>query len=377
LAKKFKKNNNINTENRKLKVAIVHHWLVSMGGGENVVEHFCELYPDADIFTNVYNKNKISGKISSHSIKKTFIHYLPFSFKLYKHFLPLMPLALWMLNLKKYDLIISSESGPSKGFRYNPKSIHVCYCHSPMRYLWDLDNSYMKSFNFIEKSIAKIIFPLLRKWDVYSAKNIDLIISNSNFVKNRIFKYWNKKSEVVHPSINVNDFFISNYKDYYLILSRHVYYKRIDIAIQAFNRLDKKLIIIGNGPETIKLKEIAKSNNIEFVGRVNDSDKKKYLSECKALIFPGIEDFGIVPIETMASGRPVIAFNKGGALDYVEENKNGVFFDSQSSDSLIDAIKNFEINIDNFDSKVIRESIDRFDNKYFNKQIKNKISQLY
>ena len=348
-----------------------------MGGGENVVEHLCDIYPDADIFTNVFNKHNISNKIKSHLIKKTFIHYLPFSIKFYKHYLPLMPLALFFLNLKKYDLIISSESGPSKGFRYNPNSIHVCYCHSPMRYIWDLDNSYMKSFNFIEKSIAKFVFPLLRKWDIHTAKNINLIISNSNFVKDRIFKFWKRKSQVIHPPININDFYISNNKEYYLILSRHVYYKRIDIAISAFNKLDKKLIIVGNGPNTKKLKKITKSNNIKFVGRISDQDKKKYLSECKALVFPGIEDFGIVPIETMASGRPVIAFNEGGALDYIKNYKNGLFFNSQTPNSLINAINSFENNIEKFNPRQIQKTVEKFDKKYFYSQIKNKISQLY
>jgi len=360
-----------------MKVAIVHHWLIKMGGGEKVVEYLCDLYPEADIYTHVYDQTKISDKINKHNVNTTFIGKLPLSKKYYKHYLPLMPLALKLLNLKEYDLIISSESGPSKGFQRNSNSIHICYCHSPMRYLWDLSNEYNKKFNFLEKMVSKLVFPFLRKWDVSTAKDINLIIANSHFVSNRIFNCWGQKSKVIHPAINYSEFSISdNVSDYYLVLSRHVPYKKIDIVIEAFNVNNKKVIIIGDGPDLKEMKGMANTGNITFLGWIDDKTKKKYLSECKALLFPGIEDFGIVPIEAMASGRPVIAYNKGGALDYVIDNKNGLFFNEQSYDCLNDKINEFEMNYEKFNSNLIRDSVKRFDKEYFYKEIKNEILDI-
>jgi len=360
-----------------MKVAIVHHWLIKMGGGEKVVEYLCDLYPKSDIYTHVYDKSKISNKINKHNIKTTFINKLPCSKRYYKHYLPLMPLALKLLNLKEYDLIISSESGPSKGFTKRNNAFHICYCHSPMRYLWDLSNEYNQKFNFLEKIVSKIVFPLLRKWDVKTAKNIDLIIANSNFVSKRISDYWMKKSKVIHPAINYADFSISNnIGDYYLVLSRHVPYKKIDLIVEAFNRNDKKVIIIGEGPDTKKIKKLAKSKKIIFLGWIDDDSKKQYLSKCKALLFPGVEDFGIVPIEAMASGRPVIAYKKGGAMDYIKEDINGLFFNNQSPESLNSKILEFESRYEDFDSKLIRESVKFFDKEYFYKKIKDEISNL-
>mgnify|MGYP001215611990 CR=1 FL=1 len=360
-----------------MKVAIVHHWLIKMGGGEKVVEYLCDLYPEADIYTHVYDQTKISDKINKHNVNTTFIGKLPLSKKYYKHYLPLMPLALKLLNLNEYDLIISSESGPSKGFCKKGNSIHICYCHSPMRYLWDLSNEYNKKFNFLEKIVSKIVFPFLRKWDVKTAKDIDLIIANSNFVSNRIFNCWQQQSKVIHPAINYSEFSISsNVSDYYLVLSRHVPYKKIDIVIEAFNVNSKKVIIIGDGPNLKEMQKISKTENIKFLGWLDDKTKKKYLSECKALLFPGIEDFGIVPIEAMASGRPVIAYNKGGALDYVVENTNGLFFDKQTPDCLNNKINEFEINYEKFNPALIRDSVKKFDKKYFFKEINKEISKI-
>jgi len=358
-----------------MKVAIVHYWLVGMRGGEKVIESLIDLYPNADIYTHVYIPSKISNKIRKQKIFTTFINKLPFSKKYYKHYLLLMPLALKLLNLKEYDLIISSESGPTKGIVKSRKSVHICYCHSPMRYIWDMKDDYLNNFNFIERVIAKIVFPIIKKWDISTAKQVDKIIVNSNFVNLRVKKFWNRESDIVHPPVNIDDFYISNeIKDYYLILSQLVQYKRVDIAIDAFNKSNKKLIVIGEGDELEVLKNKA-NKNIQFIGWKNDNKKKKILSNCKALIFPGIEDFGIVPIESMASGRPVIAFKEGGALDYIEDNINGVFFHSQNSDSLNKAITYFENNINFFHSNKIKESVFKFKDSLFKKKIKEIIDR--
>jgi len=362
-----------------MKIAIVHHWLIKMGGAEKVVENLCDIYPQADIFTHVYDKKQISEFLNKKNIKTTFISKLPLSSKLYKHYLPLMPLALKFLNLKKYDLIICSESGPTKGFKHSSNAKIVCYCHSPMRYIWDQETSYYKKFNLIEKFVSKLVFPYLRKWDIRTSDSLNLIIANSNFISKRINKCWNKKSVVVFPPINLSDFKQSSVKkQFYLVISRHVGYKRIDIAVEAFKILGLNLKIIGDGPETKNLKEMSDGySNIEFLGWVTDEQKKKFLSESKALIFPGIEDFGITPIESMASGRPVIAFKKGGALDYVKDYKNGIFFNEQSTESLISAIKLFEEKYSMFCPTKIKESVNHFDSDNFKINILKNISNLF
>jgi len=353
-----------------MKVAIVHYWLISMRGGEKVIESIIDLYPDVDIYTHVYDSSRISDKINKQRIYTTFINKIPLSKKIYKHLLPLMPLALKLLNLKQYDLIISNESGPTKGIIKRKDAVHICYCLTPMRYIWDMRNTYLKKLNFIERIIAKITFLYLRKWDIKTSKSIDEIVVISNFIKMRVKNFWNRESEVVFPPVIIESFNINDkIGDYYLVLSQLVHYKRIDIAIDAFNKTNKKLIVIGEGDELEVLKNKA-NKNIQFIGWQNEQNKRKYLSTCKALIFPGIEDFGIVPIETMASGRPVIAFKDGGALDYIKDDINGVFFHYQTSESLIESIIYIEKNINLFNSKIIKESISKFSDSRFKKRMK-------
>ena len=359
-----------------MKVAIIHYWLVGMRGGEKVLESLIDLYPQSDIYTNVYIPSNISDKINNQKVYTTFINNIPLSKKFYKYLLILMPFALRVLNLKKYDLIISSESGPSKGIVKRSNAKHICYCHSPMRYIWEMKEDYTKNLNLLMKIATKIFFPYLKKWDIKSAKNIDMIVTNSNFVKDRVRKYWNQNACVVHPPVKIDEFnIVDEVDDYYLVLSQLVEYKRIDIAIKGFNKYNKKLVVIGEGDELNNLKKIAQKN-ILFLGWQSEENKKKYLSRCKALIFPGIEDFGIVPIETMASGRPVIALKIGGALDYIINMENGVFFNEQSSDSLLEALNKFENNSDKFNSDLIKKSVRKFNYTVFNQKIKKIIDDV-
>ena len=360
-----------------MKVAIVHYWLIGMRGGEKVLEDICDIYPDADIFTHVYNKKNISNKINKHNIYTTFINHLPFSKTLYKYYLPLMPLSLKLISFKKYDIIISSESGPAKGVRKNINTFHVCYCHSPMRYIWDFYDDYYTSLSFFGKLGLRFFKNYLRKWDAKSSSNIDLIISNSTFVSKRINKYWNKDSTVIHPGIDLNCFSLSNQnKDYYLVLSELIEYKKIDLVVNAFNINKKKILIIGKGPLYNKLFNIS-NKNIKFLGWQTDEKKSFYLSNCKALIFPGVEDFGIVPIESMASGRPVLAFNQGGVLDYIQKDINGMFFNKQTVESLNHCIEQFEIKENKFIPEKIRDSISSFSNINFKNKFKDIIMSNY
>ena len=346
-----------------------------MRGGEKVLENICRAYPDADIYTHVYNKKNISKTISSHTIKTTLINKLPFSKYLYKYYLILMPYALKTLDLREYDLIISSESGPSKGFLRNKNSFHICYCHSPMRYLYDMKSEYLNKYNFFFKKIINLFFNYLQKWDFKTSQNIDLIIANSKFVSKRVKKYWVKDSVVINPTINLNEFSISkNKKSYYIVLSELVSYKRIDIAIESFNKNKKELYVIGSGSLLKKLKKNSKKN-IKFFNNISDIQKASYLTNAQALIFPGIEDFGITPLESLASGTPVIAFKKGGVLDYLEENKNAIFFNKQTSNSLNRALIRFEEKEQKFKSNTLRNTVLKFSNERFTDKFKKIVNE--
>ena len=353
------------------KVAIIHYWLVNMRGGERVLEALCELYPEADIYTHVLDVEAISPFLGQRNIKTTFINRLPWAKKLYQAYLPLMPLALEQLDLRGYDLVISSESGPAKGVIVGPNTLHVCYCHSPMRYLWDMYSDYLKDASLPVRLLFPLLAHYLRIWDRHSSLGVDRFIANSAFVAQRIQKCYRREAEVIYPPVAVEEFYIAEEKDdYYLLFGQLVKYKRADLAIEAFNRLGIRLVVIGDGETLPKLKKMAKSN-IQFLGKQPFGLVKQYLSRCQALIFPGVEDFGIVPVEAMASGRPVIAFAEGGALETVVENVTGLFFHQQTPESLISAIEAFEQNRAQFDPKAIRRHAEGFSKELFKLRIAN------
>ena len=325
-----------------MKVAIIHYWLVGMRGGEKVLESLCKAYPEADIFTHVWDQDGISAFLNSRSIKTTFIDKLPFAKTKYQSYLPFMPLALEQLDLRGYDLVISSESGPAKGVITDPGSIHVCYCHSPMRYVWDMYHDYLDNVGVFKRLLMIPLLHYLRMWDVSTSARVDVFVSNSNFIKNRIKKFYQREAYVVHPPVSVDSFIISDAPaEYYLMVGQLTGYKKVDLAVRAFNASGKKLIVIGAGEQLKLLREIA-GENVEVLGYRSFEFIKEVYSNCKALIFPGVEDFGIVPLEAMASGRPVIAYGAGGALDYVKDGQNGLLFGEQSIEGLQDAVDRFE-----------------------------------
>jgi glycosyltransferase involved in cell wall biosynthesis len=353
-----------------VKVAIVHYWLLSMRGGEKVLEALSELYPEADIFTLVYDPDAIKGRLKNHTIKTSFLQKIPGVKKYYQLMLPLMPLALESMDITDYDLVISSESGPAKGIIPKPDALHVCYCHSPMRYIWDHYFFYHANAGFLKRLLMPVIASRLRQWDVSTSARVDRFVANSRHIANRVEKYYRRDATVIHPPVSVDDFAIADdIGDFYLCAGQLVGYKRVDIAVDAFTRMQKNLVVIGTGEEMEDLKRRA-GPTIKFLDHQPFASLKKHMAQCKALIFPGEEDFGIVPVEVMASGRPVLAYGRGGAMDTVVEGLSGMLFAEQSVECLIESVAKFEAAEAGFEPKAIRAHALNFSKDNFKKKIK-------
>ena len=361
-----------------MKTAIIHYWLVSMRGGEKVIETLLEMFPQADIFTHVYNPKAVSSLIREKRVITSRINRLPFAKKLYQLYMPLMPDALMDFNLQDYDLVISSESGPAKGIVPNPNAFHICYCHSPMRYLWDMYHDYFKKTNILTRIFMKRLIPKLRLWDVMSSNMVDCFIANSNYVAKRVKRYYNRDSVIIFPPVDTEKYLAVQRKpfDYYLFFGQLTGYKRADIAIEACIKSGRKLVIAGAGASKKEIKKYSKSSLITFKGRVSDNEILELFAGAKALLFPGIEDFGIIPVEANAAGCPVIAYRDGGALDSIKENVTGIFFNEQTPDSLISAMDYFENEMKTFNREDFNEHVKQFSKTVFiermNQVIKNK-----
>ena len=338
------------------RVAIVHYWMLSMRGGERVVERMLDLYPGADLFCHVMDDSRVSKKISAAKVTRSFISRLPFHNRLYQYYLPLMPMALEELDLGGYDLVISSESGPAKGVITPPGSTHVCYCHSPMRYLWDQYGPYKREANALARLAMPLMYHRLRQWDVTSSALVDNFAANSRFVQQRIRKFWRREAEVIHPPVEVDLFRPADaVEDYYLWVGQMVPYKRPDLAVDAFNANGLPLVMVGTGSMAKSLKARA-GPNIRFVDRMDFDRLRQTFARAKAFLMTAEEDFGITPVESMATGRPVIGYGKGGLRDSVVDGVTGLFFDRQETDALQDAVERFETFAMHYDS---RESIAR------------------
>ncbi len=324
-----------------MKVAIIHYWLVGMRGGEKVIEALCEMYPQADIFTHVYVPEMVSGRIRQHRIIPTFINSLPRASKMYKTYLPLMPLALEQLDLRGYDLIISSESGPAKGIIAPSEALHVCYCHTPMRYIWNMYHDYRNSAGRVARLMMPPLTHYLRMWDVTSAARVDSFVANSATVARRIHRYYGADSIVIHPPVDTSAFSIaapSELGDYYLMAGELVSYKRPDLAVRAFNEMKLQLVVIGGGEMLDEVRSLA-GPTVTVLGSQPFDILKQHYARCRALIFPGEEDFGMVPVEAMASGRPVVAYGRGGATETVAPGLSGVFFAEQTAEAISSAVR--------------------------------------
>jgi glycosyltransferase involved in cell wall biosynthesis len=346
-----------------------------MRGGEKVVESLCRLLPEADIFTLFYDPGRVSSVIRSHRVTASFLNPLR---RHYRSLLPLMPLALEHFDLRQYDLVISNESGPAKGVLTSSNTRHVCYCHSPMRYLWDLYPAYVHEWTRpgLKRWMLAPLASRLRLWDYASSARVDEFIASSGNAQRRIWKAYRRNSEVIYPPVDVETFYSKPADDYYLIVSELVPYKRIADAVRCFSTTKRRLKIAGQGPEYVFLKSIA-GPEVEFCGRVSDSDLRELYARCRAVVLPGEEDFGIVPVEAIASGKPVIALGKGGVLESVpEENpRTGFFYPEPSPESLADAIKRFEMHERSLSPIAIRRLAARFSEGRFHREMFNVLFQ--
>lgn len=352
-----------------MRVAIVHYWLVGMRGGEKVLEEICQLFPEADIFTHAVEPQRLSPIILRHKITETFIAKLPGGKKFFRKYLPLMPFALESLDLTAYDLVISSESGPAKGCITSPEAFHVCYVHSPMRYLWDQYWIYKKDAGLLEKFALQLLASPLRLWDFASAARLDRIIANSHFVRRRIKKSWGRDSTVVYPPVDVESFTAtpktgSDATTPYLFVGEFVSYKKPDLALKACQKLGRPLLMIGDGPLTSQLRREA-ATTTKIMSRVSFEQLKEEFASCRALLYPGVEDFGITPLEVSASGSPVIALGRGGAAETVVHNETGILFKEQSVEGLAAAILEFEAQESGFSPQRAREQAANFDARRF------------
>jgi len=351
----------------------VHDYLVQYGGAERVLERLLEIYPQAPIYTLLYNPKALAPalrrKLSKRKIITSSLQKFPGAKKHHRFYPLLMPYMIEQFDLRNYDIVISDTTSFAKGLILSPQTLHICYCHTPLRYAWDNSQGYIRSYKHFSllKPFVKWGVHYIRIWDRQAAQRVDYYLTNSYFVKKRIKKYYHHDAKVVYPPIATKNFKSSlKIKNYYLLVNRLLPYKRTDIAIKAFNKLKLPLVIVGEGPSKRMLKKMA-YGNIKFLGNIYGKNLKKLYQQCQALIFPQEEDFGIAPVEVMASGRPIIAHKKGGALETVKENVNGIFFSQQTAESLIEAIKKFQTT--RFSCQKIIKSVQKFDESNFKKQI--------
>jgi glycosyltransferase involved in cell wall biosynthesis len=350
-----------------MRTALVHHWLTGMRGGEKVLEALCELLPDADIFTLVCDRDRISENLRRRRINTSFIQRLPLGLKKFRSYLPLFPRAARRLDLSGYDLVISSDASLIKAIRPADGVPHVCYCHSPPRYIWDLYDLYLREeATLVQRLAMPVVAGALQAADHDAAQRVTHFVANSRNTAERISRHYRRPSTVIYPPVDVDYFSEVERKPghYYLFVGQLTAYKKADLAIRAMTRMARSLIVVGDGPQRQKLGTLSGSV-VQFAGWVPDQKLREYYARCRALIFPNEEDFGIVPVEAQAAGAPVIALGRGGALETVRNGVSGLFFDEQTPESLIGAVRRFEAVEEKFDAEACRTHSRQFDRSVF------------
>lgn len=365
-----------------MKVALVHDYLNQYGGAERVLAAFCEMFPDAPIYTLVYDAKLTGFAFEKKKIRTSFLQRIPFAASRHRYFPIFMPYAVEQFDLRDFDLVLSDSGSYAKGVITRPETLHISYCHTPHRYAWDKSQKLIDEFRYprLIKMFSPLFMTYVRVWDAQASQRPTALIANSEFVRRRIHKYYSRDAKVIYPPVDFKKFFIARdqsragrpWADYFLMAGRMVPYKKFGLAVRVFNRLGLKLKIIGDGPERKNLQRAANSN-IEFLGLVSEQYLPEYYARAKALIFPQEEDFGVVAVESIASGRPVIAYRAGGALEIIKEGEDGIFFDEQTEESLISAIQKFQTM--KFDPSLIQEHAKRFDKERFKEEVRKFIAQ--
>jgi glycosyltransferase involved in cell wall biosynthesis len=355
-----------------LKIAIVHDWLVTNAGAEKVLKAILDIYPNADVFSLVdfLGDNDRKVVLKGKYAKTSFIQKLPFSKKHFRNYLPFFPKAIESFNLSSYDLIISSSWAVAKGIKKTDNQVHICYCHTPIRYAWDLYDEYTSNLTWPKKFLVQHTLKYIRKWDLSTVNRVDYFIANSKFVQKRIQKTYNRNSKVIYPPVDIEKFSLYKQKeDFYLTASRLVPYKKTKLIVEAFNKMpNKKLVVIGAGKEFEEIKKIAKKN-VTLLGYCEDNILVKNMQKAKAFVYVAVEDFGIIPIEAQACGTPVIALNDGGTAETIIDGFNGIHFEKQNVENIINAIKRFE-NLE-FDSVKISQSTKFYSISKFKQEIES------
>jgi len=365
-----------------MRVAIIHDWLTNMGGSERVISVFHEMFPEAPIYTSVFERENIAFPLRNADIRTSFLQKLPKPLRKHQRLLPLMPYAFEQFDLSSYDLVISSSHACAKGVIVRADTFHVCYCYTPMRYAWDMYHDYINPLKGLKRWFAIWQLHKIRVWDQLNSQRVDQFIAISQSVANRIKKHYGADSVVIAPPVDIDRFRCTEEReDYYLVVSRLVAYKRVDIAIEACLYLGKKLVIIGIGEEEKYLKSICagKENQISFLGWQSEERVADYLAKAKAFLFPGEEDFGLTMVEALASGCPVIAYGSGGALDIITDGETGVLFEEQTVEGMISAIIRFEqlsAQGVSFSPEILRKHAEKFSVEIFKEKFLNLINQM-
>ncbi len=363
------------------KIAIVHEWLTTHAGSEKVVEQMLQVYPHADLYSLVdFLPESLRYFIQHKPVTTSFIQTLPFAKQYFRNYLPLMPLAIEQFDLAGYDLIISSSHAVAKGVRTRPDQLHISYVHTPMRYAWEFQTQYLQQAGLtrgFKSAIARVSLHYLRLWDVVSAHRVDLYVANSHYVARRIEKTYRQPADVIYPPVDTERFRADSLRsDFYLVVSRFVPYKRVDLAIAAFNELGLPLVVIGDGNSRKTLMKTAKPN-ICFLGQQPDSVVTDHMQRCRGFIFPPEEDFGITSVEAQAAGAPVIAYAKGGQSETVIHQRTGLLFEHQTVDSLVQSVKQLEASVDQFEASQLRVQAEKFSIVRFQSQFKRYVENAW
>ncbi len=384
------------TRLRQLRVALVHDWLVTLGGADRVLLALHEIFPRAPVFVALHDLSRLPEPFRRLDVRGTWLQRVPGAPQHHRLLVPLMPFAFGHVDLRSYDVVVSSSHACAKGVSVPAGAIHVCYCHTPMRYAWDLQDEYLAVLPAVARPPARVALARLRRWDHATAQRVDYFIANSHHVAGRIRRHYGREATVVYPPVDT-DFFTPDestqstqstdghagdwgdwedrvdWEDYYLVVSRLVPYKRVDVVVAAFNRLDRPLVVVGDGPERRRLQAMARPH-VQFVGEVSETALRGYYRRCRALVFAGEEDFGLVPVEAQACGRPVIAYGRGGVVESVLPRITGFFFREQTADALVGAVR--ECDAMEFDRASIRHHAERFSVRRFQHEVEEFIGSV-